>query len=324
MLSRPTRRFKRFVKRLLFPGMKAPRARVPEHDWSIGIYVGESPFRFQAPMDISNPVLSHKDVSDIRASGVADPFMLRVKDTWYMFFEVIHWQNNKGDIGFAISENGVEWTYQQIVLAEPFHLSYPYIFEWQNEYYLLPESSQANSIRLYKAVNFPERWSLTTTLLEGRDYVDSSIFRFDDKWWLLAGCGAPPFYADTLCLYYATDLMGPWLQHPASPIIEANPHIARPAGRVLVLNDRVIRYAQDCSPKYGTQVHVFEINELTTTSYHEREVREGPVLRPTGDGWNAVGMHHIDPHILADGRWLACVDGWCWFNHTDGNPAGKV
>jgi hypothetical protein len=269
-------------------------------------------------------VLSRKDVSDIRASGVADPFMLRVRDTWYMFFEVIHWQTGKGDIGFAISENGVEWKYQQIVLAEPFHLSYPYIFTWDNEYYLLPESRQANSIRLYKADHFPERWSLMLTLFEGRDYVDSSVFHFDDTWWLLTGHGAPPYWADTLRLYYAMDLMGPWFEHPASPIIEANPHIARPGGRVLALDDRVIRYTQDCSPKYGTQVRAFEITELTTTSYHEREAREDPVLRPTGFGWNGSGMHHIDSHLMDDGRWLACVDGWCRFNTTDENLAVHV
>jgi hypothetical protein len=22
-----------------------------------------------------------------------------------------------------------------------------------------------------------------------------------------------------------------------------------------------------------------------------------------------LGMHHIDPHMLADGQWIACVDG---------------
>jgi hypothetical protein len=29
------------------------------------------------------------------------------------------------------------------------------------------------------------------TLIEGKDYVDSSVFRFDGKWWLLTGQGDP-------------------------------------------------------------------------------------------------------------------------------------
>lgn len=284
--------------------------RIPKYDWSIGIYVGESPFHFESPREISNPVLSRWDVSDIQASGVADPFMLRVKGTWYMFFEVMHWQTDKGEIGLAMSENGVEWAYQQIVLAEPFHLSYPYIFEWENEYYLIPESHQVSSIRLYKADHFPDRWSLMMTLLEGREYVDPSVFHFDDKWWLLTGDGTPPYWSDTLRLYYAMDLMGPWFEHPKSPIIEGNAHIARPAGKVLVLNDRIVRYAQDCYPKYGTRVRAFEITDLTTRRYHEQEVGDSPVLAASGAGWNGSGMHHIDPHLMEDGRWLACVDGW--------------
>ncbi len=52
-----------------------------------------------------------------------------------------------------------------------------------------------------------------------------------------------------------------------------------------------------------------EITELTTKRYHEREVNESPVLKASGVGWNASGMHHIDPHLLDDGRWIACVDG---------------
>ncbi len=68
---------------------------------------------------------------------------------------------------------------------------------------------------------------------------------------------------------------------------------------------------QDCHPTYGTQVRAFEITELNTKSYHEREVENtSPELKGTGTGWNAGGMHHIDPHVAEDGRWIACVDGW--------------
>jgi len=42
-----------------------------------------------------------------------------------------------------------------------------------------------------------------------------------------------------------------------------------------------------------------------------------PVLKANGSGWNASGMHHIDPQALGDGRWLACVDGWCRVEVSD-------
>jgi len=65
------------------------------------------------------------------------------------------------------------------------------------------------------------------------------------------------------------------------------------------------------SPSYGAQVRAFEITELTTTRYQEREKDDNPVLTGSGTGWNSCGMHHCDPHLLNDGKWIACVDGRC-------------
>jgi hypothetical protein len=240
---------------------------------------------------------------------VADPFMLKTKRMWHMFFEVMDGRTGKGEIGLATSKNGLKWTYRQIVLAEPFHLSYPYVFEWMNDYYMIPESYQAGAIRLYKALKFPMRWSFVGTLLHGQNFLDPSIFRYGDKWWLFTETN-PDHKYDTLRLYHADDLMGPWTEHPQSPIVEGNAHIARPAGRVLTYNNKVIRYAQDCYPTYGTQVRAFEITELATASYHERQVSESAVLTASGHGWNKSGMHHVDPHFADDGQWIACVDGW--------------
>jgi hypothetical protein len=223
-----------------------------------------------------------------------------------MFFEVMNRRTNKGEIGLATSEDGLAWAYRQIVLAEPFHLSYPYVFEWENDYYMIPETLGANAVRLYKATAFPFQWSALCSLVEG-SLADPSIFFYDDHWWLFA-CSTP-YRHDTLRLYYASELMGPWTEHPASPIVEGDKHHARPGGRVLVAGRGVTRFSQDCVPTYGTQVRAFEISELTTNRYHEGENPHSPVLKASGSGWNAVGMHHVDPHLIFEGRWIACVDG---------------
>ena len=313
LLSNVKNQLKSFMKEL-FPceGSKPSAASLRrEHLWSIGIYVGNSPLEFASPDNIINPVLSCNDVSDVPALFVADPFMIEVDHTWYMFFEVMNQQNRKGEIGLAISNNGFEWTYQEIVLTEPFHLSYPYIVKCIDEYYIIPESFQAGAIRLYKATNFPTQWAFIGNLLTGDYYADSSIFYHDNKWWLFTETN-PQLKHDTLRLYYAENLMGPWFEHAGSPIIAGNAHIARPAGRVLTFNGKITRYAQDCEPIYGTQVRAFEIAVLTTTGYQERALGEGPVLMGSGTGWNESGMHHIDPHPMEDGRWIACVDGFLW------------
>jgi hypothetical protein len=280
---------------------------INRNTWSIGIYGGDSPFNLTAPTGVKNPVLSRRDVSDVRAAFVADPFMIKVGSNWFMFFEVLNQTTRRGEIALAISDNGLNWKYQQVVIAEDFHLSYPYVFEWMNEYYLIPESHQANSIRLYKASNFPEKWSFVGNIKIGGLFLDPSVFRYDDKWWMFAETN-PQRKLDTLRLYYADDLLGSWSEHPKSPIV-TNASIARPAGRVLVMNDKIFRFTQDCHLAYGTQVRAFEITELTTTTYQERKIEQSFVLKASTSGWNSGGMHHIDPHFVGEEKWVACVDG---------------
>jgi len=225
---------------------------------------------------------------------------------WYMFFEVMNQGNDRGEIGLSISEDGILWEYRQIVLREPFHLSYPHVFRWENDYYMTPETLQVNAVCLYRADPFPTHWARVGTILPIRG-ADPSIFRVDDTWWLFTG--KPSARSDSLRLYYSRHLLRSWQEHPMSPIVEGNAHIARPGGRVTPWDGNLIRYAQDCHTCYGHLVRAFSITELTVTSYAEREAQDSPVLLANGEGWNARRMHHVDPHLKADGVWIACVDG---------------
>ncbi|MHC4645140.1 MAG: glucosamine inositolphosphorylceramide transferase family protein [Planctomycetota bacterium] len=275
--------------------------------WSIGIYSGSSPFDLQSAANAKNPVLSAKDVTDVPAEFVADPFMVIEDNTWYMFFEVFNKNSMDTDIAVAISNDGFSWTYKQIVLDEPFALSYPYVFKWKDQYYMIPETHQARSVRLYKAINFPTKWSFSASLLNGGFPLDPTIFYYADRWWMFVETNVVRY--DELRLYYADDLTGPWIEHPKSPVICGDANIARPGGRVIVIDDRLFRYTQDCEPYYGNQVRAFEITELTTTTYEEKEIEGNPVLKGSGTGWNSMGMHNIDPHRIGDNQWIACVDG---------------
>jgi hypothetical protein len=275
--------------------------------WTIGIYRGNSPFSFNNPLNRINPVLKAEHVTDVSAKFVADPFILKEGKTWYLFFEVYNNDTQQGDLAVATSNNSWIWHYQQIVIDEPFHLSYPYVFKWEDEYYLIPESFEANSIRLYKAENFPTKWSFVDTLVEGRDFVDNSIAYFNNKWWLFASTTSN----DTLYLYYADNLGGPWMEHPESPIVDGNNHIARPSGRVLVYQDRIYRYTMDVDPPFGThQILALEITSITPTSYSEKLVQEDPILVASGSGWNGQAMHQLDPVQIGPNSWIAAVDGF--------------
>lgn len=276
--------------------------------YAIGIYTGTSPFDCRESFGIPNPVLTYKDVTDVRADFVADPFMLRVGPRWHMFFEVWNHDSGKGEIGLATSADGMVWHYEKIVLVEPFCLSYPFVFEWEGQVYMTPECSPSGTVRLYRADPFPERWTLAATLFPRAVLVDPTLFRFDDRWWLFASTRE----WDQLFLYHAPDLAGPWTAHAKNPIIAGNAHIARPGGRVIRHDGRLYRFAQDDAPTYGNQVHAFEITVLSPSQYEEVEIAPSPILAASGRGWNGEGMHTIDPHPIGPSRWIAAVDGLGW------------
>lgn len=275
--------------------------------FAIGIYEGRSPLTLLPAAVAANPVLTREQVSDVSATYVADPFLLRAGGVWHMFLEVYNWRANKGEIGHATSEDGFRWTYGGVVLGEPFHVSYPCVLEWRGSRYIVPETHQANAVRLYRAEDFPYRWTPVAELLSGEPFLDASPFRHGARWWLFVCVGAD----DTLRLYGASELLGPWVEHPQSPIVEGDAAKARPAGRVLAAGRLVVRFAQDCSRAYGAAVRAFAVTTLTEREYEEHEVLDHPLLTGVGGGgWNGGGMHHVDARRVGQGRWVAAVDGW--------------
>lgn len=157
-------------------------------DWAIGVYGGDDPGRLQPLPGIRNPVLTAAHVRDVPALFVADPFVVRTDDHWWLFFEVLHATLRRGQIGVAVSRNGWEWEYCRIVLDEPFHLSYPLVFEWNGAYYMTPETASQRQVRLYRAVDFPFRWEYVATLLEDDDYLDPTPFFYQGA----GGCSPEP------------------------------------------------------------------------------------------------------------------------------------
>ena len=275
--------------------------------WSIGIYdLEEKDGRLKPMARETNPVLTAADVRDMQARFVADPFLVREKGHYYLFFEALGVDN--GVISLASSKDGHRWIYRGIVLEEPFHLSYPCVFQWQDDYYMIPESIAVNSIRLYRATEFPVGWRFVETIIADRPLVDPTVLVHNGILCLFA---ASRDNGD-LRLFFADRPEGPWQEHPESPVIRNNGRDARPAGNILNTGSRLIRFAQDSQAhgeKYGKAVRGFEILKLTVDEYRERPLAENPLLKESGNGWNATGMHHISTSETASGRWMAAVDG---------------
>lgn len=279
----------------------------PEPVWSIGIRTGASPGALAPPRD-DEPVLTAAHVTDVPATSVADPFLLHHDGRWNMVFEVDDWLARKGAIGLATSSDGLRWSYERIILDEPFHLSYPCVFEHDGDVWMVPETAQAEAVRLYRARRFPDDWEHVADLLSGESFADATPFRHDGRWWMFVETSGEAH--DTLRLFTAPDLLGRWQEHPRSPVVQGDAMRARPAGPVIAIDGRLVRLAQNCTPDYGTDVRGMEILALTPREYAERPLAGHRLLGPSGSGWNARGMHHLAATRTADGMWLAAVDGW--------------
>jgi hypothetical protein len=253
-----------------------------------------------------NPVLTGGDVTDRVANFVADPFIFHEGTSWYMFFEVESNPNNE-EIGVATSSDGFNWTYQKIVLSDPsLILSYPYVFKWDGTYYLMP-NTYPQGVMLYKATDFPYNWTLVNTLISNQNFipVDSSIFRYNNTWWIFTGSPSD------LRLFYSYNLTDPasWHEHPMSPLIVNDDSAARGGGRVTIFDSgRIIRLAQKDDIGYGEAVRAFEVDALNETYYAEHEIPQSPIIKASGSGWNSLAMHTVDPWWSGN-SWVVAVDG---------------
>lgn len=272
--------------------------------WSIGIYEGLNPFSLQNPEIISNPVLSYRDIRDVEASFVADPFMIIHEWKYYLFFEVMNKESGKGEVAYAESNDCIKWTYKKRIISERFHLSYPSVFEWEGNYYLIPESSEDFSVRLYKASDFPEKWEYKCKLLTDSPFIDPTIFRHSNKWWMFVSTPDN----DVLNLYYSENLIIGWKPHRLNPVVHSNKTNSRPGGRVFNYNNKLYRLGQDCDPYYGIQLFAMEITRLTEDEYAEVQINKPPVLSKGNAAWNKAGMHHADLHQI-NNKWISFVDG---------------
>ncbi|TJW73340.1 MAG: hypothetical protein E5V92_32465, partial [Mesorhizobium sp.] len=192
----------------------------------------------------------------------ADPFPFWWQDRPFVFVEDYPHATGKAVISVAaFDSSGVPET-PRVVLEEAHHLSYPQVFERDGVIWMLPEASAGGRLTLYRASGFPDRWVPETVLVEG-EISDATLFDHEGMLWLFAtdrdGHGST---SDTLVVFSAPALTGPWRPHPANPIL-IDHRMARPGGAfVRNREDRVLLPVQDGTQGYGGGLGLSELLEL--------------------------------------------------------------
>jgi len=203
-----------------------------------------------------------------------DPHICFKDDTYYIFIEECIYKQNKGHISVIEMQQSGKYSDPVLVLDEPFHLSYPHVFDHNGTFYMIPETSQANSINLYQCTDFPTTWKHQATLMDSVNAVDSTILFHKNKWWLFTNISEPKgtFNYNELFLFYSDNLMSNnWHSHPMNPVL-SDVKRARSAGKIFEQQGILYRPSQCGVPLYGYGVKLNEIVTLTENDYREREI----------------------------------------------------
>lgn len=225
----------------------------------------------------------------------ADPFVIYKNNRYFIFFEEMKYKD-KGHISLIIMDELGHYEKPIQILEKPYHLSYPFIFQWQSDYYMIPESSANKTIDAYKLEQFPDKWSFHKNLFDNIKAADTTLFFYQSKWWMFTNIQENEGTSNwtELFLFYADNpLSDNWIPHPQNPIV-SDVRRARPGGNVFEHDGKLYRPSQDCSRTYGYGLKINQILVMTESEYKEVEVK---YIEPDWDKdirgihtLNAVGM----------------------------------
>ncbi len=219
----------------------------------------------------------------------ADPFIVERDGMIYVFCEEFPYDDLKGIISvFTIAPDGTASKPRQ-VLERPFHLSYPFVFEHGGETWMIPETFSSGKIELYRAEHFPDRWVFEQVLVDNVVASDPTLFEKDGLLWLFIADHDHGSSWDTLSLWYADNLKGPWRPHKLNPVL-VDARSARPGGKIVVRNGKIIRPAQNCNGYYGRGLVLKEVTRLDIEGYAEHEIAD----LPPAPEWDMVGVHTLN------------------------------
>lgn len=254
--------------------------------WAVGLYRGASLDTLK-PMT-PEPIVRGSHFPEVKGIAVADPFAIRRKDAWYLFFELFQKGDSKAVIGASRSVDLRNWEPLGVVMEQPHHLSYPFVFEHDGEVYMMPESKSTKRVDIFRAIDFPRKWGFEKTILRGR-YMDCSMLKHDGRYWLFAG-----WSSYWLRLFHAPHPLGPWRPHCMPVIRKYSKASTRPGGRPLQIDGKIVRFSQDNVQCYGHQLRAWQVTSMNRIWYADRPLFQQPILQGSGSGWNARCMHHID------------------------------
>lgn len=204
----------------------------------------------------------------------ADPFGLWRDDRLNVFVERFDFRDGVGRIEVLVLDRTLQLVARRPALAEPWHLSYPYVFEADGETWMLPEARESGTLRLYQAHAFPFEWRPAADIALDAVPLDATPFHHQGRWWLFYAPAEPASARlTTLCAAHAPALTGPWTPFAGNPVI-VDPRGARPGGTPISMGNRIVLPVQRSTGSYGSGMRLVHLNLLSPEAIEAAIVRE--------------------------------------------------
>ncbi len=279
--------FKLFIK-------KAYRKFFYTDYWNIGIVF--SPIQEFLNSGAEPVVLWFPNLPKVRF--MADPFGIYYQGKQYILYEDFRFDQGIGKTASVLLQNN-SFLENKIVIDENFHMSYPFVLEYEEDIYCIPETYQNNQVRLYKADEFPYKWKLEKVLIENYAGIDNTPYFHEGKWYLFSTNKNMGVHHN-LNIHHADTIFGPWQEHPGNPV-KTDIRSARPAGTLFKHNGSLFRPSMDYSEKVEGRIVINKILTLTADDFKE-EMHN--IVYPFKNTFFSDKVHTISemgPFTLVDG-----------------------
>ncbi|MBX3428445.1 MAG: hypothetical protein KF779_02560 [Hyphomonadaceae bacterium] len=237
--------------------------------------------RWRVLLARGEPLAAHKAEPTVIESPPhsywADPFVVVREGRCHLFFEEYLYAARRGVISHVCIENPqpgetLRDLKSTVIFDEPHHLSYPFLFTFGGDLFMIPESGGARAVEIWKATDFPHGWTRVARPLEDVTAADTSLLEWNGKWWLFTNIdrsGVNDHRSELHVFYADNPISGPWRPHAANPVV-IDATCGRMAGGFLTAEDgRPIRCGQKQGRRYGEEVAYRLITDLTETTYAE-------------------------------------------------------
>ena len=281
----------KYILKILFPKILNKVLFLNKLNFVFGRKVERWNIAYSNNNDFQMSFSNFKEINNLKNNFFADPFIFKKDNLNIIFVENFDYLENKGCISaLSINDNG--YKYLGNVLKESFHLSFPFIFEWNKEIFMVPETHHKKEIRLYKCENFPMKWGLHKVIMKNVNAADTMIFRKENIWFMLTNICSAGYgeHQSELHIFYNKDLFSDnW-----KPIKSGNPVIfdsmrARNGGFFLNQNNLYrINQIHD-KDHYGKSFGINKIECLNENEYKESRISNvDPSFKK-----NIISTHHF-------------------------------